>query len=352
MRREGVECSIESSGQAAVAAFMCAGAMSANADPVADFYAGKTVTIIVPFEPGGGSAGYGQLAIDHLGKHLPGNPKFIAEYMPGAGGMRAANYVAEIAAKDGSVLFVPGDAIAVSQLLNADAAKYDARQFRWLGVMTQNWFVLGMRKDTGVTSVEDLKKQELFVGSSGVGSPTDMYPRITNGLLGTKLNVVAGFPGGSTDQILAVESGEMHGSTSTWRSWNRRKDLLDSGFIVPILQYGAGRSPDIDQVPNIIDLIADPVDQQVARFVTSPSVVGRGMAALPGTPEDRVAALREAFKKMLADPDFIAAAAAANLPLDGPMLGEEAQALIEGALNSSPEVVERAKAVMAIEKAQ
>jgi tripartite-type tricarboxylate transporter receptor subunit TctC len=324
-------------------------AASAAADPVADFYTGKTITIIIPFEPGGGSAGYGKLAIDHMGRYIPGNPSFQAEYMPGGGGLRAANHAAQVSPKDGTVLLVPNDGIAVSQILNPDKVQYDAREFRWIGIMSQNWFVLGLRKDTGIASVDDLKAKEFFVGSSGVGSPTDLFPRLTNGLLGTKLNIVAGFQGGSTEQILAVEKGEMHGSTSTWRSWTRRKDLLDAGVVFPLVQYGNGRSPEIPDVPNIVDLLTDPTDQQVARFVTSPAGIGRGLTALPGTPEDRVAALREAFAKMLEDPAFIADAAAQNLPLDGSMTGEEAQKLVEDALNSPPEVVARAKAVTGAE---
>lgn len=322
---------------------------SAVADPVADFYAGKTVTILVPFAPGGGSARYGTLAGDFLTKYMPGNPKFVPEFMPGGGGLLAANHAAQVSPKDGTVILVPNDGIAVSQLLNPDAVQYDARQFHWIGILSQNWFVLGMRKDTGVTSVDDLKEKEFFVGSSGVGSPTDLFPRVTNGLLGTKLNVVAGFPGGSTEQILAVEKGEMHGSTSTWRSWTGRKDLIDSGVIVPFIQYGLGRSPEIPDVPNLIDLLDDPTSKEIARFVTSPAAIGRGLVALPGTPDDRVQALRDAFAKMLEDPEFMKAAADQKLPIDGPMLGQAAQEFVMSVMNSSPEVVERAKAATAVE---
>ena len=274
----------------AVAAIgMCS---AAEADPVADFYTGKTITIIVPFNPGGTNGRFAEAIAKIIPQYIPGKPAMKLEYMPGGGGLRGQNFAYNNAPKDGTTLFIPQDSVVVAQLLEPDGVQYDARKFQWLGVAVSSQTVLMVRKDTGATKIDDLKTKEVFIASSGAGSETDMYPRLTNGVLGTIMNVVPGFPGGIGESLVALESGEMQGSANGWQAWKSRPEL--TATLNPMVVYGAGRVKDIPDVPNLLELVSDPNDQQIVRFVSSIGPIGRGIATTPDVPAERVEALRTA----------------------------------------------------------
>jgi tripartite-type tricarboxylate transporter receptor subunit TctC len=262
----------------------------ARAQTVSDFFKDKTINIAVPFGPGGTSHDYALLMSRHLGRLIPGNPNVIVQSMPGAGGLRATHYVYNVAPKDGTALLLPPDSIAVSQLITPAEANYDSRKFSWLGTVSQTRSILVVRSDRGVKSVEDMKRIEVFVSSSGAGSQTEMYPILTNALLGTKLKVIRGYQGASTS-TLAVESGEVHGTVNTWGYWQRRPDLFQNGLLMPLLQYGLGRQPELPDVPNFIEFVDNEEGKQMVRFFTSFAPIGRGLAMPPGVPADRAAAL-------------------------------------------------------------
>jgi tripartite-type tricarboxylate transporter receptor subunit TctC len=316
----------------------------ALAQPVADFFKGKTINIVVPFGAGGTSHDYALLMSRHIGRHIPGNPNVIVQSMPGAGGLRATLYAYNVAPKDGTSMLLPPDSIAVSQLITPNEAKYDSTRFSWLGTISQTRSILVVRRDRGVKSVEDMKSTEMFISSSGAGSQTEMYPLLTNALLGTRMKIIRGFEGSGTS-TLAVESGEMHGTVNTWGYWQRRPDLFQSGLLVPILQYGVGRQPELPDVPNFIELVEKEDDKQMVRFFTSFAPIGRGLTLPPGVPADRAAALKGAFKAMLTDQAFLEQVKKLDLPIE-PILGDELDRFIAEVVKTPPAVVERVRALL------
>jgi tripartite-type tricarboxylate transporter receptor subunit TctC len=319
-----------------------------HAQSVEEFYTGKTITIAVPFAPGGTSADVATFISEHLPAYIPGKPAMKLEFMPGAGGVLATNHFFNQMPRDGTSLIVPDQAIVVAQKLNPGGIQYDAAQINWLGIAVPSRLVLMVRKDTGVTKLEDLKTKEVFIGSSGAGSETDFFPRVTNAMLGTKMNVVAGFPGGANEVLVAVEKGEMQGSVNGWQSWGRRPDLV--AMLTPILTYGAaGREPSVPDTPNFDELVTKEEDKVILRFLSSIGIVGRGLATTPEVPEDRVAALREAFDKMLKDPGFLEKMKKRGVPVVEPVSGADATNIIRQSLDVSPEVVARAQKMIAVE---
>jgi tripartite-type tricarboxylate transporter receptor subunit TctC len=329
---------------------LLAGALIASAPAAAqsveEFYTGKTITIISPFAPGGTTAGLAEIFSKHLGKHIPGNPDFAVEFMPGGGGLIGQNFAYNQAPRDGTSLFMPQDSSVVLQHLEPESVKYDAAKINWLGNVIQSKHILGIRKDTGVESVEDLKTQEVFVGSSGAGSETDVYPRVTNGVAGTMMNVIPGYPGGSSEGMVALEAGEISGIVAIRRTWEQRPELYAQ--VQPVVVFGQGREPTLPDVPNLLELAQTDEDKQIVRFVSSIGPIGRALAAPPEVPQDRVDALRQAFADMLEDPEFVSDLNAFNLQLDGPIPGAELQQVVIEALDVSPELIERLQEMITI----
>jgi tripartite-type tricarboxylate transporter receptor subunit TctC len=316
----------------------------AAAEPVADFFKGKTINIVVPFGAGGTSQDYAMLMSRNLGRFIPGNPTVTLQSMPGAGGLRATLYAYSVAPKDGTWVLLPPDSIAVSQLITPSEARYDTRKFSWLGTVTQTRSVLAVRSDRGVKTVDDLRRIEVFVGSSGSGSQTDMYPTLTNALLGTRLEVVKGYEGSGTSTF-AVESGELHGTVNTWGYWQRRLGLFENGFLVPILQYGLGRQPELPDVPNFIELVDDEDGKQMIKFFSSFGPIGRGLALPPGVPTDRAAALKQAFAELIKDPVFLDQARRADLSIE-PLMGDTIDRFIADVIATPPAIVARVRSLL------
>jgi len=316
----------------------------AIAETAAEFYGGKTITIVVPFGAGGTSQDYALLMSRNLGRLIPGHPTVILQSMPGAGGLRATLYAYNLAPKDGTTILLPPDSIAVSQLITPDEAKYDTTKFSWLGTAAQTRSVLAVRSDRGVRTVDDLRRIEVFVGSSGSGSQTDMYPALTDALLGTRLKVVKGYEGSGTS-TLAVESGELHGTVNTWGYWQRRPELFTSGLLIPILTYGLGRQPELPDVPNFIEFVDSEEGRQMVKFFTSFGPIGRGLALPPGVPADRAAALKRAFAQLVTDQAFLDQARAAGLSID-PVSGDEIDRLVAEVVATPPAVVARVQALL------
>ena len=334
---------------AALTAGLVMAALSAGlaaAQSVEDFYKGKTITIISPFAPGGTTAGLAQMFAEHLQKHIPGNPSLTVEFMPGGGGLIGQNFAYNQAPRDGTALFMPQDSSVVLQKLEPDTVKYDAAKINWLGNVVQSKHILGIRKDTGVTSIEDLKTKEVFIGSSGAGSETDVYPRITNGVLGTIMNVIPGYPGGSAEGMVALEAGEIQGIVAIYRTWSQRPELFAQ--VTPVVVFGNGRAAELPDVPNLSELVEGEENLQIIRFISSIGPIGRALAAPPEVPQDRIDALRAAFAAMLKDPEFIEDLQGFNLKLDDPIPGAELQQVVIGALDVSDELVARIRQMIAI----
>jgi tripartite-type tricarboxylate transporter receptor subunit TctC len=315
-------------------------------DPVADFYRGKQVKIAVGFSPGGSSSLYAQVLSRHMGKYLPGNPTFVIQHMPGAGGLVAANHVASNAARDGSEFAITSRTAALEPLLGNANAKFDATHFSWIGNANIENSVCISWHTAPVKTVQDVFATELIVGGASTASQEVMFPRAFNRLLGTKFKIVTGYPG-STEILLALERGEVHGFCGIgWTFVKLRKgNWLAEKKINLLFQMALKKHPDIPDVPAVIDFAKSPQDRQVIEFLFAPQDMGRPFFAPPGVPPARVAALRAAFAQTLKDANFLEEAQRQGVEVQL-VPGEEIQKLVERIYASPKEVVARAKAVV------
>lgn len=279
---------------------------SAQSD-VAEFYRGKTVTVINGGGSGGGSTVYTQVIAPILQKHMPGNPTFVIQYMPGAGGARAANYVYSAAAKDGTVLGRPLQEVALFSLLRAPGLHYDAARFQYIGgAYTSRSTISVMKQFTPVRTIEDAKRTEVIVAAGGKASQPYMYPTLANALVGTKFKLVMGYPGTGAMNI-AMERGEVHGRAGSWNSFRGSKPYwVEKDLLANLAVIGLDREPELPNVPLLTDFISNPADRLLMELVASSALFAHVWLAPPGVPAERVAALREAFAKTMNDPDLIA----------------------------------------------
>jgi len=257
-------------------------ASAASADAVEEFYRGKTVNSVVPFGPGGGYATYSQIVARHLGKHIPGNPQIVLQYRPGAGGIVASNYMYNAAPRDGLTIAMVSDSVALASVIDADKIKYQVNRFIWLGAIERVNNVLAVRADTGVRTVDDLLSKEVILGSSGTGSPTFLLPALLRWLQPFKVRTIEGFSG-INPMFIAIERNEIAGAVISWTIFKSlRKQWFDTGFAVPVVQFGSRREADLPNVALAIDLAKTPQQQAVARFMASNVDVGRSFIVLRG----------------------------------------------------------------------
>ncbi len=272
------------------------------ADAVSDFYTDKQVTIVVAAGPGGGHTQYSQLMAPFLKKYMPGNPSFVTQNMGGAGGTKAANYLYNSAAQDGSVIGILLSDTPFASRLRTTGVKYKPEKFHYLGGAddTQSAFVVF--KSAGVKTLEDVKTKEVLMGSTGKGSQTYVVPALVNALLGTKFKIILGYRG-MGGIYLAMDRGEVSGFQSVYSS---PKSLRPQWFAENRLVVLAANSlePIADQpkVPLLKDLVKSPDDKKILELIGGNGTLGRGWLTTPGVPADRVAALRAAFQKALNDP--------------------------------------------------
>jgi tripartite-type tricarboxylate transporter receptor subunit TctC len=325
---------------AILAASLLAGS-PALAQPAADF-AGKTVTVISSFGPGGGYTTYADLVARHLGAHLPGRPNVVVKTMPGAGGLNGTNYLANVAARDGTVLGVVPQTVAIAQALGQPGVRYDARALHWIGRVNSNVEVQQTWHTSAVKTIADARTHEVVVGGTGPESSSVVFPRILNAMFGMKFKVVAGYEGVNMVSI-AMERGEVQGMVRPWAIIKTvRPEWLKEKKINLIVQYALSRHPEIKDVPAVVDLAETPEQRQVLSLYASGSDIGRAIMAPPGVPDAAVAALRAAFAATVKDPAFIADVRKARLDID-PLAGEKLQALVGSAVNVPAAVVALAR---------
>ena len=321
----------------------------AEPQSVAEFYSGKTISILIGAGEGGAYSIYGQLAGEYLRKLLPGHPTVIIQSMPGAGGIKATDYLFSVAPKDGTVLGMLLDLAAATQMLQPRAVRYDLSKFSVIGSFVTDNPVIMVRADTGVQNFADLKGKTIIVGASGKGSQTYIHPALLNDVLGAQLKIVTGYRG-SSDISLALERNEVQAQSATWVSWKaRHTDWIKQRTIIPIVQVGLKREPELPDVPLMSDLAATDEDRQVLEFMSSGSQIGRALFAPPGVPADRITALQTAFDMMIKDPEFIAAAEKRKLVIK-PTPGLEVQSVIKLVVSYSPAVIQRARALSGVKE--
>jgi tripartite-type tricarboxylate transporter receptor subunit TctC len=321
----------------------------AAADPVQDFYAGRQVTLIIGSAPGGGYDVYARAVARHIGRFIPGKPSVVVQNMEGAGSRRAGNYIFSAAPKDGSTFggLFPG-AIMEPLLGNPNNVRYDPRKFEYVGSASQEVSTCIAWAASGISSFRDVFQREVLVGASASGGSSRDFPTVYNNLLGTKFKIVSGYPG-TAAMTLAVEQGEVQGICGyNWTSLQTQKPNWVRDKKINILAQAAMQGhPALDAlgVPRIWQFVTTDEQRQALELFLGQQVFGRPYMAPPGVPGDRLAALREAFMKTMADPEFLADAKRLNVDISA-VSGAEVQALVNKLFATRPEFVARAKNAM------
>jgi tripartite-type tricarboxylate transporter receptor subunit TctC len=314
----------------------------AHAETAEPFFARKTITISVGYTAGGSYDLYSRLLARHLGKHIPGNPTVVAQNMPGGGSMKAANYIYQVAPKDGTALGVIVESAALEQVLGNSAVQYDAAKYTYVGRVATSNNIFMQWHTSKVQSIADSQRMESTLAGTGPGSIAETVPRLLNAIIGTKFRLVSGYPA-STEGMLAMERGEVEGTGSSWAAVSVTKQpWLREKKIKIILQTQPERHRDLPDAPSLTEYGKTPEDRQVTALYASGSGVGRSLLGPPGIPADRLKVLRDAFGAMVKDPDFVADIKKVNVELD-PLSGDGVQALITRTLNVPASVKERAK---------
>ena len=328
------------SGAIVAAAFLAAGILPAQAQSVADFYRGKTINVLIGVGVGGEYDLQARMVARHLGKHIPGSPTVVPQNMIGAGGIKMANYLFAQAARDGTNIGVMGNNFPATEAVGGSGVQYSSVKFNWLGTLAPVVETMAVLTSTGVKTVGDLRGKEIVAGASGKGAITYIYPSMMNEFLGTKFKIVTGYPGGN--QInLAMERGEVQARNNTWSSWKATKpSWLRDKFITVLVQAGP-RAPDLD-APSVESFAKTPDDRKLIELVTSGTHLGRPIATTPDVPEDRLRALRAAYRATMADPEFRAEAEKAGFEV-APVYGEEMQNIVQGIMSTPKELAVRAK---------
>ena len=312
-----------------------------------DFYRGKSIDLVISTGVGGGLDANARVVARHLANHIPGQPTIVPKNMPGAGHIRAANYVFSQAPKDGTTIatFIP--IFVMAQVLErSKGIQFDPSKFNWLASTSSSNSTVYVWSKSGITSVEDAMKRPVTMGGTGAGSYTIIYPTVMNSVLGTKFKLVTGYQ--STAEIgLAMERGEVEGRAGN--NFNSLKaengEWLRSGKIKLIAQVGLERDHEFPDVPLMTDFAKTDEARQILKFFSTDVVVGRPFVTSPGVPTERVAMLRKAFDDMMKDPAYLEDSMKAGLDV-GPVAGEKIQEVVADLIHTPEAVVAKAKLAM------
>jgi tripartite-type tricarboxylate transporter receptor subunit TctC len=323
------------------------GAAPAKADAVADFYRGKQIRVIVRTLPATDYDAYSRLIARFMGKHIPGNPSMIVVNMTGGGGIIAANYMAEVAPRDGTVIGIVSQGLAADQALGqSPQLKANLREFNWIANVVFSNQLLVTWHTSETKTLEQAKQRISTIGTTGAGSASVQYPLFYNSLIGTKFKIITGYRSGA-EIDLAMERGEVEGrGTNPYSSYMAtHPDWIPQNKLNLLVQAGVEKEPDLPNVPLILDLPVPAKDKPLLEFMARSATVGRPLATTPGVPADRVAALRRAFDATVHDPEFIAAAKKEKLDVR-PQSGDKIAEIIFGLLDTAAAVRERMKVAL------
>ena len=310
-----------------------------SADEISEFYDGRELRLLIGYSAGGGYDTYARLLGRHLARHIPGNPNVVPQNMPGAASLRLANYLFNVAPKDGSVIGIVARGMAMEPLLSGRGTRFDANEFSWLGSLNNEVSVCASWHTSEVKTMQDLMTRELIVGGIGSASGTDVFPLVVKNLLGANIRLITGYPGGN-DILLAMERGEVDGRCG-W-SWSTvqatRPEWIAEGRLNMLVQFALEKHPDLPDVPLVTEF-ADSEDERMAlELIFARQVMGRPFLAPPGIPPARLDALRRAFDATANDPAFRAEAERMQLELN-PVTGEEIDVLLERVYGASENAI-------------
>jgi len=328
-----------------VAAVACAaliGAAVAHAQSAAEFYKGKTVTILIGHPPGGSYDLYAQLIAQHFGKHIPGNPTVIVQGMPGGGGSLAAAHFYAKAPRDGTMVALLPESLAHDQILDPKKSRWDVSEMHSIGRAADVTSVMMARKDSPVKSIEDSLQTEANVSCSGRTTSSAQSGAVLKSLIGSKFNMVCGYDS-ATASVLAVFRGETDLTTTVWANWSvNYAQQLEAGEVIPVIQFSEKRLADLPDTPTAVELTDDPAKKSAIQFFSAGGEIGRALLTPPETPEDRVEALSKAFDELMKDEELLADAKARSIPI-APLSGKEVDEIVKKITSTPPDVVETLK---------
>jgi tripartite-type tricarboxylate transporter receptor subunit TctC len=319
-----------------------------------DFYKGKTITVYIGTTPGALYDQWGRILAQHMGKHIPGKPDMIVQNMPGAGHMIAANYVYNKTKPDGLSLI--GSIVLTlyfDQLVGRKEAQYDWAKFVWIGSPVQGESQMYMRADTPYKTIEDVRgaKEPPRCGAQGTSDSAYYLPKLFEETIGTKFNLVQGYPGGP-EIDLAVERGEIHCRAFTIEAFMSREPYhtwRKKGFVRNIIQTGKKRDAKLPETPTLWELMdrykTPEPSRRLATLMLASGQLGRPMMGTPGIPADRIKILRDAFNTTMKDPEFLADIDKRQFDLD-PVPGEELEKIVKDVMSQPPDVIARMKKLL------
>jgi tripartite-type tricarboxylate transporter receptor subunit TctC len=317
------------------------------ADPIEDFYRGRNLTLVIGYTAAGGYDIYARAVAHHLGRHIPGNPTIVPQNMEGAGSLRAANYLYNAAAKDGSVIGMVSRGMAMEPLIGASHTQFDSRKLSWLGSGTNEVSTCVTWHDSPVKTWADALTTPFTVGGEGSGSDPDIFATVVRNVFGVKLRLVSGYPG-TAELTLAIERGEIGGRCGwSYSSLKQQHPEWIAGRQVNILvQLALKKTAELPDVPLVTDFATTDRQRQILRLVFSRQAMARPFVAPPGLPDDRKQALRKAFDETMADPEFLDEAKQHGLEVN-PVRGVEIDKLIGDLYQTPPDVVAEVRAIVA-----
>lgn len=309
------------------------------------FYKGRTITLYVGFGPGGTYHLYAQVLARHMGRHLAGNPSIIVQSMPGAGSITLANYMFNVAPKDGTALATVAQAIAVEEALKSSGISYRAAEFNWIGRASNTVEIIMSWHTSRTRTIADTRERETPTAGTGPALPSEGIPRLLNATYGSRFKIISGYPA-SAVALTAMEKGEVDSAETSWSTIKSTKADWVKGKLINILvQATLERAADLPGVPTAVELGRTAEDKALLAFYVSSAEIGRSFLAPPGVPADRVTLLRRAFDATMKDPELLADLEKAKTDL-APATGEKVQQLVMDTIKAPADVVARMKSIL------
>jgi tripartite-type tricarboxylate transporter receptor subunit TctC len=311
------------------------------AQSVEQFYKSTNMIIVIGHPPGGSYDLYARLAADHMAKYIPGKPNIIVQHRPGGGGIKAVAYFYEQAPRDGSNIGLFPETIAHTQILQPEIGKWEVEQMTYIGSFVPSTTAYMVRKGSPAMTVDEMHRTQVNVGCTGRTAQSFQYPTALKSLIGLKFNLICGYPG-SAEVILALTRGEVDVYSASWHAWrSTHKSEIANGTFTPIIQGGLTRTKDLPDVPLMQDLTDDPKTKKILEFISAGSAIGRALIVPPNVPDDRIAVLRTAFDRMVADPAFQKETAKRGADLE-PTPGVEVQSYSDSIVKAPKDIIESA----------
>ena len=322
-------------------------AASVPAQAAEDFYKDKQIRIIVGIDAGGTFDTYARVLARHLGRHIPGQPTFIVQNMPGAASVKVSNYMFSSAPRDGTGIAATHPSIPTARLTNPNAAEFDPNKFSWIGSATKELYLGYLWHTAPISSMEEARAKEAILGGVAVGSFSVDMAILANDFFGTKFKIINGYKS-SPEIQLAVEKGEVHGVMGT--AWNALKTArahwIAEKKIRMMVQYGFSRHPLFPDVPLYLEFAKSDVQRQAIKFMLGNLTHGKPYFAPPDIPADRLAILRRGFDATMKDPEFLNDILKSGIEIDDPMTGEQLAQLVAEEAGTSLAVVDNIKTII------